>query len=437
MTSSADGQDRLTKNLQRLWNEWGLDPEEAGGPTTDVLDHAVHDVAAWLRDGEVDPIIAVRAIQMLLADLSRTDVRKRPCWRSVCEALKGKGSWKNPGNKDDHLLYLQALVLASWPHEKEQGFLSVKPLFDLAWNIRRDDPRTRKAFENWRDSSIQSKSVVVNAASNLPTLTEYPPSLNLNLKTFLKQIEENQSHGHVAQIGPSLVKVLNAHNDALLALTSANPANAQEPASQNQQGTDLAGNGIMLAFLRKGAWDRGVQEINAALDTLQESTESKLNLLWWGQSRYCRALRKPYLRLKSDSAALLWWTAREAAELSLSVDVEPAAAYLVETLHNLDQPIDEKKSVLEWMKELDGTLKQASDKVPGLSNRLDKIAKEDALGLPVTWVRQRAMHRDEFDPQAAKEAIALQLDEEIDRGDWASWVFRETLLDLHLREEKP
>jgi len=80
-------------------------------------------------------------------------------------------------------------------------------------------------------------------------------------------------------------------------------------------------------------------------------------------------------------------------------------------------------------------LNAARNNVPRLSKRLDDIAKLDALGLPVTWVRRRVMDKEPFDRDAAKNDVALHLEEKIDRGDWASWVFRETLLDLHLLDK--
>ena len=48
----------------------------------------------------------------------------------------------------------------------------------------------------------------------------------------------------------------------------------------------------------------------------------------------------------------------------------------------------------------------------------------------MTWVRLKAAQKDPL--IGAADEVAIDLDAEIDRGEWASWIFRETLLDLHL-----
>ncbi len=426
MTSSADGQDRLQNRLQELLLTLGLDPDEVGGPTSDTLDLAVDTTAAWLRDGTQDPSIPVRALQMLLADVEKTDMRSRECWKPIRETLKQKQVWKNAGNGKDHLLYIQALILAAWPQRREQGFLNIKPLLDSSWDIRRGN--LRKVFNDWRIYSPRQEDVGATLGTPPPRLhSGQSHQIDLNLADALKHIEDNKGHGHIAQIGTQLVRVLKAHSEALTTISGLPSNITKEPGNAGPTLAQPATELVKIQLVMKDDWDSWVNHIQ----TVAKSSNTTLNLLWWGQSRYCRALRKPYLRMKSDPAGLLWWTAREAAELSGSVEVEPAAAYLVEVLHTLDQDIDEKKSVIEWMEQLYNTLKSTTN-VAGLSKRLNDLAKADALGMPVTWVRRQVMEKEPFNPEAAKNDVALPLDEQIDRGDWASWVFRETLLDLHL-----
>lgn len=424
MTSSADGQDRL----QEIWAAWSLTPDET---MSKAQLGALDAVAKWLEAGQTDPEVMIRAVQLLLADPERPDARQRASWKSLRKAVQE--NWTNAGTFRDHFSYGQALVLAAWPDEPD-GWLNRSALLDSGWELRRG--QEPKEIAKWCDRQPQSQPVEdahtkpeskSGIALAEPTLTQLFGITPFDSKAVLLKISNNggQTTDYFA-VGADISTILTKHEEAFAALSESTVVAA----------SDIKQIASALNAV-KAHVDTAPRLIRTEVERVLGSTHSKLNLLWWGQSRYCRALRKPYLRLKSDSAALLWWTAREAAELSLSVDVEPAAAYLVETLHNLDQNIDEKKPVLEWMKELDGTLKQAGDKVLPLSGRLDKIAKEDALGLPVTWVRRRRMLKDDFNDEAAKNDVALNLDEEIDRGDWASWVFRETLLDLHLREEKP
>jgi hypothetical protein len=166
----------------------------------------------------------------------------------------------------------------------------------------------------------------------------------------------------------------------------------------------------------------------------QESRiRAELDLLWWGQARYCHAEAKPYRQMRASADVVLWWAAYEAAENSLPLETEPAAAYLVETLQGLGQDVFEKKSLLRWIEGLHATLIRFADKAPRVSERLSSLVAEDALGLPVTWTRLRAARKEPL--EGAVGEVALDLDAEIDRGEWASWIFREVLLDLHLAND--
>jgi len=408
MTSSADGQDRL----QEIWDAWGLTRDE---PMSKAQLGALQAVSSWVAAGQTDPETMIRAVQLLLADPERTDMRQRACWTGLRKAVQKEWPSASAVIKD-HLRFAQALLLIAWP-AKVEGWLIRASLLDSAWELRQGEEP--KEVAQWRINHVVKSAHSLTNEKNYDDANERKDRItqfkgikwealtSLTEISEAKRLEIQGAVSHLVPIARDHAKAIMSLSDTLTEVASGVENIRQEFVGQTKITTAV---------------------ISVALDEVRD----KLNLLWWGQSRYCRALRKPYLRLKSDPAALLWWTAREASELSLSVDVEPAAAYLVETLHNLGQGIDDKKTVLVWMEEFYKTLRQAGDKVPTLSERLDKIAKEDALGLPVTWVRQRVMRKDEFDPQAAKEAIALQLDEEIDRGDWASWIFRETLLDLHL-----
>ena len=182
-----------------------------------------------------------------------------------------------------------------------------------------------------------------------------------------------------------------------------------------------------------------------ANDTLEENTglvqqaisasarprEAQENLLWWGQARYSRALRKPYRRFQRPED-VAFWAPFEAATIchKANVDVEPASAYVVEVLHVLGQNVDEKRTLSDWMGMLQATLRDAGSKAPTLGERLSKLASEDALALPVTWARLQVGANKGL--EGAEDAIALPLDATLDRGQWADWIFRESLLDLHL-----
>jgi GTPase-associated system helical domain len=407
--TSSDGDVR--ERLSELWAAWGLTPSEAA---SQAQHDAVDAVAAWLRQGAKQPDVAIRAAQILLSDPEKVGSVKRPSWTALRRVLTE--AWPNAGTLEEHSLYSQALLLAAWPRGVQEGALALVPLLRSAWDVMRGRQQQEEAISQWREE--------VSGALSPPNLGRFseasPPAvpeiarfdgLALNSAAALQHVRTYQSQPQFNTVGPQLVAILQDHHAALEALGTGLASLSQE-FPEALEGVATYAHAIVQEAVRNARNGAG-----------------ELNLLWWGQARYCRALNLPYRRVRPDAAAL-WWTAREAAELSLSLEVEPAAAYLVETLRSLDQDVFEKRSLLRWMEELHGALTDANDKVPRLSDRLDAIAAGDALGLPVTWVRRLAARKQ---PLAnASEAVALDLDAVIDRGQWASWMFRESILDLHL-----
>ena len=100
-------------------------------------------------------------------------------------------------------------------------------------------------------------------------------------------------------------------------------------------------------------------------------------------------------------------------------------------LHQLGHDLAEKRPLGAWMRELHPLLLTEAKVVPA-AKELAELVGEDALGLPVTWLR---LHVNEtLDDTTMAEAMGLPLDTEVDRGQWAAWIFRELSLDLALAE---
>jgi hypothetical protein len=413
-TSDAD----MRKRLSEIWTEWGLSPGEA---ESQAQHRAADAVAAWIERGKSDPEIAIRAVQIMLADPERPDVRRRKCWKDLRDAVTEV--WTNAGTGDGHVAYGQALLLAAWPQEAQVGWLTLAPLLDSAWDLTRG--KDRQLFERWR-SELRStgaageQAVTESPAAKLPGSGIMPfGGVTLTSASAIERINQKLQTNNFNTAGSHVVQVLTDHESALQNISAALVRISQEAAQFGQ---------VLTTFLDQVARQEIAQIQEQAL-----SSHGELDLLWWGQARYCHALKTPYRRMRSDADALLWWAASEAAALSLRLPVEPAAAYLVETLDDLDQDVFEKKTLIDWMQRFHAALTLAGDKVPRLSDRLAEIAHGDPLGLPVTWVRRQAARKEPLTDAA--NAVALDLDQEIDRGEWASWIFRETLLDLHLRTE--
>ncbi|WP_437307002.1 GTPase-associated system all-helical protein GASH [Sorangium sp. So ce388] len=419
MTVNAED---IRDRLGELWTNWGLSPDVALG---EVQLRALGAVAAWLEQGATDPEVAIRAVQILLADPERPGWNKRASWIALRRVLKE--AWANAGTGSEHLLYGQTLLLAAWPNDALAGWLSLAQLMDSACDeVMRGRERQRDDLARWR-MNIRAFRAADEQGVGTEALTPDPRSeltlfqgVSLTTQSALQHVQNFQSHNHYPSVGPHISQVLHEHHSALNTLATAVVRMSEEVA---QYGQGLA------AYVGQAL--RG--EMRCMRD---ESTRSRaeLNLLWWGQARYCRVLKSPYRRLRSEEGVMLWCAAREAAQLSLSLEVEPAAAYLVETLHALDQDISEKKPLFRWMEGLLAALRDARVETPPLSRRLEQLAKDDALGLPVTWVRLQAAVKEPLTRAADAVALDLDLDAEIDRGQWASWLFRETLLDLRIAD---
>jgi hypothetical protein len=384
--------------LRQIWSAWELQPSEAlGDKQIEALDAA----EAWLQRGTHDPEIVVRAVQVLLAEPERPGWKDRPCWQALCTALAEV--WTNAGTGNDHMIYGQALLLAAWPESAPEGWMSAALLLDAAWSTMRGRRAARTHIESWRRHMLSATSAKRQLAEGNERvgaqLTEPFAGVAFASSTDItSQLQQNVAQQTWNRVGPQLQQILSDHR------------------------TNIELLGAALTTLSKESRHNA-----EALNTIHSGAE--LDLLWWGQSRYCRPIRKPYRCMAPDD--VLWWASHEAAHLSCSLEVEPAAAYLIETLHALGQEITkEKKPLHAWMNDLHATLRRASGTVPVISARLAQIANGDALGLPVTWVRLQAARN--ADLAGAAEAIWLNLDAEIDRGDWASWIFRESLLDVRL-----
>lgn len=403
MTASAGD---IGERLSEIWATWGLSPDVALG---EVQLRALRAVSDWLEQGKTDPEIAIRAVQILLADPERPGWNRRASWVALRKVLKE--AWANAGTGPDHLFYAQALLLAAWPSGSQEGWLSLAQLMDSAWEVMKGRGRQSTELNTWRQGARRDwgpgteREKPAAADGGLEQLADIRFSDSFD-KWWAHLSENVGTQWYYNNFAKQLVGILGDHRSAFDQIASALK--------------------VLMSTVQRQRDDLGARVTESI-----EHSRCEVDLLWWGQARYCRARQKPYRRM-SDPEDVLWCTAYEAAQLARSLDVEPAAAYLVETLHALDQNIFEKKSLLRWMEGLHAVLSTAANAVPTLSQGLQQIAKDDALGLPVTWARLRAAANEPL--AGAADAVALDLDAEIDRGQWASWLFREILLDLRIAD---
>jgi hypothetical protein len=257
----------------------------------------------------------------------------------------------------------------------------------------------RRTAWTWNGFAAQLLQVLDSHDAHIRSL---PGTMLSGTEDALKQLRANAgANWHFANFGPNLVMILEAHRKAL---------------------RRFAGENASTLDGRLGAIER------TALDSMHDrllGTENEL--LWWGQARYCHILKRPYRRI-ADREQRLWWMAFEAAKLARGLEVEPAASFLVEVLRQSGDDIGETKPLKEWLDSLLSTLR-ALQPLPPVAPELAELASADALGLPVTWARlQAAKPGAHALADNLADVLGLPLEGQLDRGQWAAWLFREIQL---------
>jgi len=413
---AKDAEKTPATRLNEIRREWGLN---SGDETTaQAQNKALEPLQEWLKTGVDAPEVVLRSVQVLLASPETPGVEKRSSISAVVDQVSG--IWARAGVDPQELLGLQAMLIAAWPYELKHGGFELVPMLDSAWSTKRGGERYRPLINEWRRTVCQPSSYSVQAVK-APTATTPPVPAPPHLETTKAEAHMQHLRTHVNVnwtyngFANQLVGVLDAH------------------------GTDFKSISKHLATL-PGTLEAFTKSINSAASQLAtevnetlEHHRAEANLLWWGQARYSRPLRTPYRRIKNPDERL-WWMAWEASELSKGLDVEPAASFLVESMIQLGDSPDHKRPLKQWLQSLISVLRQPKRNYR-LAKALEALAKDDCLGLPVTWARIQADKAGEpgaLVESLARDALGMDLDVEIDRGEWASWVFRESRLDWHL-----
>lgn len=407
---AKDSEKTPAQRLNQIRKEWGLEADE---PTAKAQTQALEPLQKWLLTGVKSPEVVIRAVQVLLADPEIPGVDQRPAIDEVSQQVSE--IWANSGQGPQGVLGLQAMVLAAWPYEQGQGWFVLTPMLDSAWAVMEGRSRQRRLIKEWRGSLVRPAASTAPARLNIEIAGSQQNSVGpaqLSAAKTLPQIEHlragtAQNWDYYSDFGKQLVAVLDAHAADLKVLSTVVES---QPAK-------------LLS-----AWKTSLE---TGLAGALKSSRSELELVWWGQARYSRELAKPYRRIKSPDERL-WWMAFECARLAIGLDVEPAASFFVETLCQAGDDITEKRPLKQWIRELVFVLRDVKFNP---SKRLAALASNDSLGLPVTWAwleSAKSEHQNETLEERAHVETGLSLGVEIDRGEWASWVFREVLLDWHL-----
>lgn len=412
--------DEAKTHLDRILRDWSLmDGDER---LAQARLEALGPLETWLQGGAKSAEVVIRAVQTLLADPEPPGVDQRPAVEEVRRAIGN--AWATAGAQEKGMLGLQALILAAWPTQGSEWF-TLAPLLDSAWLAAKRTKRHHRHLDHWRQAIAQP----------FPKPTAQPPPATVSTSEAVSIDLES----------PEARKKLNLSRQA--AVHFVQPPETTDVSSVLQAIVkDIRTLATHISSLNQTAsqWrslEQSIYNISQLLTQKASSPDQQHILLWWGQARYSTTLDKPYRRIE-DGMERLWWMAVEASELATGVAVAPAASFLMETLLQVDGDIDTKRPLKDWLTDFFKTLrrlhtsKQYSDSdAMKLTPTLKRLIKKDALGLPVSWVHLQAIDStlQEADiVEQAKEAVGLDLDVSIDRGEWAAWVFRESLLDWRL-----
>lgn len=388
-----------TLTLAALIRAWSLAPritEEASEAPETLQD-------AMLR--HETPALALCAVQALLFDPEDASVARRGAYQAVVKELEGV--WPGVGaSREDgfrhKLMPIKAVVLSSWSHEQLVSISECLAPFAAQVEFSEVEAELRE-IEIWYGDgkAIQSTS---------PALKVHQISAqSLKSTPLLAQEVTLPAAAHPGHNYNSLTQLIKA--------------------TQNMN----ASNGGNLKNV--------IKAVNATLSKAQqqfidaESNEPDRysKILWWSQTRYSPALRKP-LRTLGTSMERLWWAAWDLAKLCVRVPLAPSASLLVETLHMLGVDVSEEKPVGTWAQETTEFLRslRGSDRKPDdLEGSLQAALDADPYGLPVLRLRQRCVERgdtwDEVEPKFVE--TGLNLARSMSLAQWAEVILCELVLE--------
>ncbi|HEX5751286.1 MAG TPA: GTPase-associated system all-helical protein GASH [Archangium sp.] len=419
---ATDTENLLAERFREIRQEWDLRTGEAD---TTAQNQALAPLHAWLRTGVDAPEVVIRAVQVLMADPERPGIHRRKAINFVFRQISR--FWQSAGLGAQDVLILKGMLLACWTDNLVGGHFALTPLLESAWSAIEGRLSREKYLEQWRHQQASPPTATsLNGPEDTASATQQqewallPIAVPDSAQTITRIQESDEDRTDT--LAKHSASLFNVHQETLTRI-----ANHLNEVSHILGGLDVRVSAIS-------------DFTGETLNKIISSRTAQADLLWWGQARYSSTRRQPYRRI-SDASERLWWMAWESSKLAMGLEVEPAASFLIENLYQLgNQTVDQKRPLKEWLSDLIGTLRRVRENeqhaaATSMSVPLEKLATEDPLGLPVTWARIQAA-QPRHDPSAIEERlrdkVAVDPDTLIDLGDWAAWIFRESLLDRHL-----
>jgi hypothetical protein len=381
---------KTSATLSEIWRSWGMKQPAEEAKTQQ---QALTALGAHLRTGNAT---LVRAMQALLVDPERPGASKRALFGGFWKAVQDVWPTAGTGGNED-LLYLQAMLLAAWPDDLASP---LPPALLSPWMHGSGRPRQLAELSKWRDARAAERPMqsATDKSGDTIDLSELEALQKTLKERPWKKLEAKKHTGNQSY-----------YNQPINFMTSSFAEPLQN--TINDIGDSLT---RIAAFSAQS-----ISTLQTQLTAPKETNDSRLQeLLWWGQARYSHTAKLPFRRIE-DPARVLWLAAREAAERAYDAAVEPAAAYLQETLASLGHSLLERRRLWDWIADIRPAL-QREPRRP-LPAELKKLLEKDAFGAPITLL---CVHPDVQDT-VLRDSLGVRDDVELDRGEWSAWVLRE------------
>lgn len=436
----ATDMDALAERFRDIRQEWDLHSGEVEAQAQNKALGLLHE---WLKTGVDSPEVVIRAVQVLMADPEQPGIHRRFAVKQVIKPIAK--AWESAGLNAQDIQILRGMILAAWPRQLNDGFLKLASLLGSAWVSIHGRVGKERYLDDWR---IQSASQNQFATGTDTEAKPEPPDKATN-KTVKndEKIKIKDQKAQIHELADLYKEYSNSGNYYQMGHNVANKSSMILAA--HQEAIAGLGSHINSVLLERSKIDAAVTALSDKVHQIaRDVTTSQadaaryklLGLMWWGQSRYSTALGLPYRRM-TDATERVWWMSWESSALALNLDAEPAACFLVETLYQIDPKLnDQRRPLGQWVAELINFLRRIHAEghhagALSMSTRLTKIATDDAIGLPVTWARLEAARSKSPEGSLDKrirEEVAIDPETPIDLGEWAAWVFRESLVDRYL-----
>lgn len=358
-----DGLDLASKRLQDLWGAWGLRPDTALG---DKQLEALGALKTWLLEADALRVVAATQILMLNPQ-SPTAHQTKPAIQ-LADVLAN--TWGTARTQPSYVQFFQAMLLACWPSQPSGSPWELPRLLDPVWAAIHKPEHVGAAIEAWRKAPSDFGSALY-PIREITTSGKSDESI-----AALEWFEGHEQNLAFGMWKPYFLDVVDDMN-------------------------------------------RRLEYVERTPAESRDTHAARVDLMWWGQAKYCRRLRRPYRRVEKPGARMLHLAVDVADRMALArLPYAPTAAFLAEVAADLGLPWDEERTLGAWVAELNDALCSEQDVI--MSPVLKGLG---STGLPVL-----ALAAGEVELNEVEQECGVVLQTQLDRAEWLRWLLGELTL---------